>query len=97
MDRKQLIALIDQERGEIARSEDMIRGMKWHLELIVEKGETWTTEELRRDYIVVGFCAPYVEVIRRRDNVRGALEFRHSPRFYFDFQPEHTSEPIPTA
>lgn len=49
-------------------------------------GPVWTTAEMQRDYEVVGFAAPYVVVRRRADNVRGTLEFTHSPRVYFNFQ-----------
>lgn len=50
-------------------------------------GETWTTEELQRDFVVEGFSAPYVVVRRKSDNKRGTLEFTHNPRVYFDFRP----------
>ena len=48
-------------------------------------GRVWTTDELRRDYEVVGFAAPLVVVRRRADGKLGSLEFRHNPRFYFNF------------
>lgn len=51
-------------------------------------GEAWDTNELRRDFDVLGFMAPLVVVRRKSDGVRGSLEFQHSPRFYFNFQPE---------
>jgi hypothetical protein len=51
-------------------------------------GDTWTTEELQRDYEVVGFAAPFVVVRRKADGVKGTLEFTHSPRVYFGFRPE---------
>jgi hypothetical protein len=46
----------------------------------------WTTEELQRDYEVLGFAAPFVLVRRRSDGAEGTLEFTHSPRYYFDFR-----------
>lgn len=49
-------------------------------------GETWTTEELQRDFSVEGFSAPFVVVRRKSDGARGTLEFKHSPRIYFDFR-----------
>lgn len=52
------------------------------------EGQTWTTEQLRAEFEVVGFAAPFVGVIRKSDNKRGTVEFRHHPRIYFDFQPE---------
>lgn len=50
------------------------------------EGQTWTTEELTRDFVVLGFGAPFVAVRRRSDGVEGTLEFKHSPRIYFNFQ-----------
>ena len=52
-------------------------------------GQVWNTDELQRDFDVTGFAAPLVVVRRKSDNQLGSLEFRHSPRFYFNFQP-HT-------
>jgi len=52
----------------------------------VPTGQTWTTDELTRDFEVIGFLAPYVVVRRRADGVRGTLVFKHSPRVYFDFK-----------
>ncbi len=51
-------------------------------------GQVWNTEELGRDFTVVGFMAPLVVVRRKADGVRGSLEFQHNPRFYFNFQAE---------
>ncbi len=51
-------------------------------------GTVWSTEELARDFEVVGFLAPLVVVRRKADGVRGSLEFQHAPRYYFSFQPE---------
>ena len=50
-------------------------------------GETWTTDQLRDDFEVIGFMAPLVAVRRKSDGCKGSLEFQHSPRFYFNFQP----------
>lgn len=51
------------------------------------EGATWTTETLQRDFDVLGFGAPFVSVRRKSDGVKGTLEFRHSPRVYWGFQP----------
>ena len=51
-------------------------------------GQVWDTQELGRDFLVLGFAAPLVVVRRKSDGVRGSLEFQHQPRFYFSFQPE---------
>jgi hypothetical protein len=42
-------------------------------------GPVWDTEDLGRDFEVVGFLAPYVVVRRRADNRLGSLEFQHCP------------------
>jgi len=52
------------------------------------EGQEWDTSELQRDFEVLGFAAPFVVVRRKSDGVRGMLEFKHSPRVYFGFQPE---------
>lgn len=48
--------------------------------------QTWDTATLQADFEVQAFLAPYVIVKRRSDAVRGTLEFKHSPRVYFNFQ-----------
>jgi len=50
-------------------------------------GQVWDTAELARDFAVEGFAAPFVVVIRKADGVKGSLQFQHSPRFYYAFQP----------
>ena len=54
--------------------------------LEAEHGQVWNTEELQRDFQVIGFLAPIVGVVRKSDGARGSLEFQHAPRFYFNFQ-----------
>ena len=55
----------------------------------VGRGETtWDTAGLQRDFIVLGFAAPFVIVVRKADSVRGTLLFQHQPRLYFGFEPE---------
>jgi hypothetical protein len=51
-------------------------------------GRFWTTEELRKEFTVEGFAAPFVLARRRRDGVKGTLMFRYEPRLYFDWQPD---------
>ncbi len=48
-------------------------------------GKVWDTEELRAEFEVLGFMAPFVVVKRKSDNQKGSLEFQHHPRFYFSF------------
>jgi hypothetical protein len=52
----------------------------------LDTGQRWTTEEMQRDFEVLGFSAPFVVVRRRSDGVRGSLEFTHSPRVYFGWR-----------
>ncbi len=57
---------------------------------LVEK--RWTTDELREEFEVLGFAAPFVVVIRRVDGVKGSLEVTHSPRLYFNWHPHDDKE-----
>jgi hypothetical protein len=55
---------------------------------LAEAKDRWTTEELTRDFVVLGFAAPFVVARRRDTDVKGSLEFTHSPRVYFNWQPD---------
>lgn len=55
-------------------------------ELAAVYGQTWDTDELRRDFEVTAFLAPFVLVRRKSDGVEGTLQFRHHPRIYFGFR-----------
>jgi hypothetical protein len=55
-------------------------------EIRIEKG--WNTAELQEDFTVHGFGAPFVHVTRKSDGKKGTLQFTHSPRVYFGFQPD---------
>lgn len=50
------------------------------------EGQTWTTDQLRQDFEVTGFAAPYVVVKRKADGKVGSLQFRHEPRVYFNWK-----------
>jgi hypothetical protein len=54
--------------------------------LEAEYGQVWSTEELSRDFEVIGFLAPFVVVRRKSDGRKGSLEFQHQPRLYFRFK-----------
>ena len=54
--------------------------------LEAQHGQVWAPGELNRDFIVLGFLAPYVALRRRSDGTLGSLEFQHHPRFYFNWQ-----------
>ncbi len=69
------------------RLSEISAGPTTRAELEAQYGQVWTTEELARDFVVTGFMAPLVVVRRKADGVVGSLEFSHSPRFYFNWQP----------
>lgn len=46
-------------------------------------GQVWDSDELRQDFEVTGFLAPFVGVRRKKDGVMGMLMFQHDPRFYW--------------
>jgi hypothetical protein len=48
-------------------------------------GQVWSTDDLRRDFTVVGFLAPVVVVRNKATDELGTLEFQHSPRLYFNW------------
>jgi hypothetical protein len=54
--------------------------------LEAQYGQVWNTDELGRDFEVLGFAAPYVVVRRRVDGVIGSMEFQHWPRYYFGWE-----------
>jgi len=71
--RRQLVAEINTEAHSRASLE-------------AQHGQIWDTDELCRDFEVLGFLAPFVVVRRLSDGRKGSLMFTHSPRFYFCFQ-----------
>lgn len=52
---------------------------------LAEAKQRWDTQELARDFEVIGFLAPFVVVKRKSDGAKGSMEFTHNPRFYFNF------------
>jgi hypothetical protein len=49
-------------------------------------GQVWDSRELSRDFVVIGYMAPFVVVHRKADGIRGSLEFQHHPRFHFNWR-----------
>lgn len=45
--------------------------------------KVWDTEQLKEEFIVQGFLAPYIEAERKSDKARVVLAFQHHPRYYF--------------
>lgn len=56
-------------------------------DLAADEGRRWT-DELRAEFEVLGFAAPFVVVRRRSDGQLGTLEFTHHPRVYFGWRPD---------
>jgi hypothetical protein len=52
---------------------------------LAEAKQRWTTDELREEFEVIGFMAPFCVVRRKADGKKGSMEFTHNPRFYFNF------------
>lgn len=50
-------------------------------------GRVWDTDQLTEEFQAIGFMAPLIVVRRRSDGAKGSLEFQHSPRFYYNWQP----------
>jgi len=57
--------------------------------LEAQHGRVWDTDQLVQDFEPIGFMAPLVVVRRRSDGQKGSLEFQHSPRLYFNWQPHN--------
>jgi hypothetical protein len=51
-----------------------------------EHGKVWDTNELREDFEVLGFLAPFCVVRRKSDGVKGSVMFQHHPRYYFGWK-----------
>jgi hypothetical protein len=66
---------------------NLVPGSREALE--AEHGQVWDTTQLGQDFEAIGFMAPLIVVRRRSDVVKGSLEFQHSPRFYFNWQPHN--------
>ena len=57
-------------------------------ELEEKYGKVWDTKELQKDFEVLGFLAPHIACNRKADNIKGSMEFQHSPRIYYGFSRE---------
>ena len=51
-------------------------------------GQTWNTAEMKQAFEAHGFLAPFINVTRKSEGVRGFLEFQHQPRYYYNFTEE---------
>jgi hypothetical protein len=50
----------------------------------------WTLDELKAEFEVLAFQAPFVVARRKADGKLGSFEFTHSPRVYFNW---HEDQP----
>lgn len=50
-------------------------------------GQVWDSDQMQEEFIVKGFAAPAVMVMRKSDKIQGFLMFQHAPRFYWGFKP----------
>jgi hypothetical protein len=66
---------------------NLVPGSREALE--AQHGKVWDTDQLTEDFEAIGFMAPYIVVRRRSDGVKGSLEFQHSPRLYWGFEPHN--------
>jgi hypothetical protein len=57
-------------------------------DLPAEGEPQWDRTAMQTEFSVHGFAAPFVVVTRKSDGVKGTLQFNHSPRIYFNFQPD---------
>ena len=49
-------------------------------------GQVWDTDELGKQFEVLGFRAPYVVVRDLDTREEGSLKFQHEPRYYFSWR-----------
>ena len=52
-------------------------------------GQVWSTDELCKQFEVLGFMAPYVQVRDLDTREKGTLKFQHEPRYYFGWRASH--------
>jgi hypothetical protein len=58
-------------------------------ELEAKYGRVWDTEELKTEFEIVAFIAPYIALRYRSNGQLASLEFQHAPRFYFNLVDHH--------
>lgn len=80
----------DDGRGELAFTVN--NNPKTREELEAKFPKVWNTEELKQDFEVIAFAAPFVKTIYKTSHKLEVLGFQHHPRFYFSLFPEHTDE-----
>lgn len=51
-------------------------------------GNVWDSGQVRERFEILSFLAPFVVARDKATGKKGSLEFCHSPRFYFNWQPD---------
>jgi hypothetical protein len=51
-----------------------------------EGGECWTTEEVTKEFDILGFMAPFCTAVRMETGKKGVLAFVHRPRIYYGWR-----------
>lgn len=69
-----------------ARQAELNAAQAARAELERVHGKVWDTDQVRAEFEVIGFMAPFMVVTERATGKKGSLEFQHSPRFYFNWQ-----------
>lgn len=77
---------LEQEQARVMMTDHINRARRTRDQVTAEEGPTWDTQELVRDFEVMGFLAPFVVVRRKLDGQTGSLLFQHDPRVYWGFQ-----------
>jgi hypothetical protein len=54
-------------------------------ELQRQYGQVWTSAQMREEFELTGFMAPFAVGRRKSTGKKGSLEFTHMPRFYFNW------------
>jgi hypothetical protein len=70
-------------RRELVQELNSQPGTREQLEAAYDK--VWNPYQLREEFEVQSFLAPFVIVKRKKDGAKGTLEFQHHPRFYFNW------------
>ena len=60
------------------------------VELELQYGEVWDSDQLIRAFDVAAFRAPFAVVKKKGTEELGSLLFQHSPRYYFSFMTERS-------
>lgn len=68
---------------QVALAKDINEAALERVALEKQYGQVWDTAQLRSDFRIHFFTAPFVRVSRLRGGAYGELLFQHWPRYYF--------------